>query len=244
MTIHTPIKGAGPKYHDDLVQGSDEWLQARCGLLTASEMRLIVTPTLKVASNEKERAHLYELLAQRINKRVEPHYIGDDMLRGHAEEAEARYLYEQHYAPVRVCGFVTNDRWGFTLGCSPDGLVDEDDDGEGLIEAKSRRQKFQIETIVEHVAAGTIPDEYQIQVQTALLVTERQWCDFISYSNGMPMATVRVFPDPDYQAAILKAAAAFEAKLVEKAQAYADALTSDARLIPTDFTPPPGEISA
>ena len=35
-----------PTIHPDLVQGSDEWLQARLGLLTASEMKLIVTPTL------------------------------------------------------------------------------------------------------------------------------------------------------------------------------------------------------
>ena len=51
------------RIYRDLIQGSDEWLAARCGLLTASEMRLIVTPTLKPASNDKERAHFYELLA-------------------------------------------------------------------------------------------------------------------------------------------------------------------------------------
>ncbi|OYW84574.1 MAG: hypothetical protein B7Z20_10575, partial [Sphingobium sp. 32-64-5] len=32
----------GPTYHGDLLQGSDEWLQTRCGLLTASEMKLII----------------------------------------------------------------------------------------------------------------------------------------------------------------------------------------------------------
>ena len=40
-------------YHAKLTQGSEEWHAARCGLLTASEMHLIVTPTLKAASNEK-----------------------------------------------------------------------------------------------------------------------------------------------------------------------------------------------
>ena len=45
-------------------------------------MKLILTPTLKVASNDKARAHVYELLAQRITRHVEPHYISDDMLRG------------------------------------------------------------------------------------------------------------------------------------------------------------------
>ena len=37
-------------YHNDLIQGSDEWHAARCGRLTASEMKLILTPTLKIAS--------------------------------------------------------------------------------------------------------------------------------------------------------------------------------------------------
>lgn len=226
----------GPVYHFDLVQGSDEWLKARCGLLTASEMKLIVTPTtLKPTSNDKERAHLYELLAQRINgPRAEQGFQSYDMIRGHAEEAEARYLYECHYEPVQTCGFVTNSRWGFTLGCSPDGLVGRD----GMLETKSRAAKYQVETLLEFFPRGLIPDEFRIQVQTALLVTERKWCDFISYSNGMPMATIRVEPDPVYQDAILTAATAFEKRLNEKLLALADAMGAGARLIPTQYSPP------
>ena len=214
-------------YHRDLIQGSDEWLEARRGLLTASEMKLIVTPTLKGASNDKERAHLYELLAQRITGHVEPHYVGDDMLRGHEDEVEARILYAQKYAPVADMGFITNDAWGFTLGCSPDGLVGDD----GMIECKSRRQKFQVETIIN----GEMPADYLIQVQTAMLVTGRQWCDFVSYSGGLPMVTIRVLPDAAVQAAILKAAADFEARLADKLAAYHRAMeAADARLIPTE----------
>ena len=69
------------KYHDDLIQGSDEWLQARCGLLTASEFDRILTPTLKIADNPKSRAHCWEIAAQRITSYVEPHYVSDAMLR-------------------------------------------------------------------------------------------------------------------------------------------------------------------
>ena len=36
-------------YHPELIQGSDEWHAARCGLLTASEMKLIVTPPPELA---------------------------------------------------------------------------------------------------------------------------------------------------------------------------------------------------
>jgi predicted phage-related endonuclease len=213
-------------YHSDLIQGSDEWLAARCGLLTASEMRLILTPSLKPASNEKERTHLFELLAQRITCHVEPHYVSDDMLCGQSDEVDARILYAQHYAPVEDMGFITNDKWGFTLGYSPDGLVGND----GLIECKSRRQKFQVETII----SGAMPADYLLQVQTGLLVSEREWLDFISYSGGLPMVMVRIYPDPEVQDAIIEAAAAFEARIAEKMDAYRARLGSKARLIPTE----------
>lgn len=211
--------------HRDLIQGSDEWLAARCGLLTASEMRLILTPTLKVATNEKQRAHLWELAAQRITRHVEPHYLSDDMLRGMDDESVARDLYARHYAPVEEVGFVTNDRWGFTLGCSPDGLVGDD----GMIECKSRRQRFQVETIMR----GTVPDDYWLQIQTSLLVTERAWCDFLSYSGGMPMVRIRAEPDEVTQAAIIEAAASFEEQLASILAEYPDACAS-LRGIPTE----------
>lgn len=211
------------RYHRDLLQGSDEWLQARCGILTASEMKLIITPTLKVARNDKASLHLYELLAQRITGHVEPHYISDDMLRGQQDEIEARLLYAKHYAPVEEVGFITNDEWGFTLGYSPDGLVGDD----GLIEVKSRRQKFQAETIIR----GEMPGDYWIQVQTGLLVTGRKWCDFISYCGGLPMVTIRVHADDEIQDAIVEAATDFELLLSKQLEAYEAA---SGRLIPTE----------
>lgn len=215
-------------YHNDLDQGSDEWLQARCGLLTASEMKLILTPTLKIAANDKERAHLYELLAQRITGYVEPHYISDDMLRGQVDEITGRQLYSKHYAPATECGFITNDKWGFTLGYSPDGLVGDD----GLIEGKSRRQKFQIQTIIERET----PAEYIMQCQTGMLVSERQWLDFFSFSGGLPMPVYRVHPDPVIQNAIVEASGAFEQRIAEKLAAYFDALEAMPVMIQTERT--------
>ena len=215
--------------HLDLTQGSPEWHAARCGLLTASEMKLIITPTLKIASNDKERSHLYELLAQRITRYVEPSYISDAMLRGMDDEIEAVVQYGRNYSPVEKVGFVTNDRWGFTIGYSPDGLVGDD----GQVECKSRAQKYQIQTLCEYVAMDAIDPDFMIQVQTGLLVTERAWCDLVSYSGGLPMATVRVVPDLVVQAAIINAATAFEARLGVARSKFEAMLLSNARLIPT-----------
>lgn len=214
-------------FHPDLIQGTDEWLAARCGMLTASEMKLIITPgTLKPARNDKASAHLYELLAQRITKYVEPHYISEDMLRGQTDELDARLLYAKHFAPVQECGFVTNDQWGFTIGYSPDGLVGDD----GLIECKSRRQKFQVETII----SGEVPAEHAIQLQTGLLVADRDWIDYVSYSGGMPLAVIRVYPDEVVMAAIVEAASQFEETLAGRLDAYNAALGRMPKLIETE----------
>ncbi|OAN71165.1 YqaJ-like viral recombinase [Sulfitobacter sp. EhC04] len=220
-------------YYRNLVQGSDEWFKLRLGVLTASEMKLVVTPTFKAANNDKVRAHVYELAAQRISQFIEPTYIGDAMLRGHEDEIEARIKYEEKIAPVREMGFITNSKWGFTLGYSPDGLVGEN----GGIECKSRIQKYQVQTIAEHVhddKSTTIPAEFMAQCQTGMLVAELDWIDFISYSGGLPMVVIRVHPDPDIQAAIIDAATEFEMKIQERMTAYRKGLAApETRAFPT-----------
>lgn len=208
--------------HKMLLQGSDDWFAARCGLLTASEMKLIMTGEGAPASNDKERAHLYELAAQRITRYVEPTFVSFDMERGKVDENEALSLYSQNIAPLEPCGFITNDEWGFTLGYSPDALVRDD----GLVECKSRRQRFQVETFVKYAGSGKIPPDYSLQIQTGLLVSKRKWCDFISYSGGLPMAVVRVFPDCKMQDAIIAAASAFEARLRTVIDNYTDTVAA------------------
>lgn len=200
-------------YRTDIDQGTQEWIDARRGMLTASEMSKIITPTtLKPAANDKQRAHVFEIAAQRISGFVEPSYISDDMLRGREDEIDARDLYVDQYAAVDHVGFITNDDHGFTLGYSPDGLVGDD----GLIEVKSRRQHFQVETIMREAT----PSEHVIQVQAGLLISGRAWCDFISYSAGLPMAVFRVEPDPEIREAIIAAATAFEASVAHVVATY------------------------
>jgi hypothetical protein len=65
-----------------------------------------------------------------------------------------------------------------------------------------------------------MPDEYLIQVQTILLVTERPWCDFVSYSAGLPMLVIREEADEAVQKAIVSAATAFEECLAGKRAIY------------------------
>jgi len=206
---------ANPIEHD-VEQGTPEWLNLRLGLLTASEMRLIMTPTCKPADNDKSRAHTYELLAQRLTQFVEPNYESGDMLRGHDDERRARALYSEHYAPVREVGFITRSFGSFSVGYSPDGLIGDN----GTIEAKSRRPKYQVQTVLDVARGFSVPSDYVLQIQTGLLVTGRKWCDFISYSGGLHMVVSRVHADTGMQSRILECAENFERRLAAEMATY------------------------
>jgi len=189
--------------HTDIEQGTPEWDAARRGILTASVIGQFITPkTVKVAANDKTRAKAYELLAERITGISEDRYVSRDMEEGHFIEPIARDLYSQHYAPATEVGFMVRDDWGFRIGYSPDGVVGDD----GLIEIKKRLPKLHLETIL----TDQMPPEHMAQVQTGLLVSGRQWLDFISYCGGMPLYVKRIHPDPVWHAAIIEAATAFE----------------------------------
>lgn len=197
----------------DLVQGSDEWLAARRGLVTASVVgQLVTASTLKVASNDYSRGLTATLVAERITGHIDPVYVSDDMMRGTMEEPIARAKYAEHHAPVTEVGFIVRAEDGWTLGYSPDGLVGSD----GLIEVKSRKAKKHLQTIL----SDAVPAENLAQIQAGLLVTGRAWCDYISFSAGMPMWTKRVYPEQRWHDAIIAAVTAFETTAAEMVLRY------------------------
>lgn len=204
MTLHQ---------YPNLEQGTEEWHAARRGIVTASVVgQLITSRTIKPATNDVSRALTATLVAERITGYTEPTYMNDDMLRGVADEPLARKLYSDRYAPVTETGFMVRNDWGFPIGYSPDGLVGDD----GLIEVKSRRQKKHLTTIL----SGEVPAENMAQLQCGLLVSGRQWIDYLSYCGGMPMWPRRVYPDPRWFDAIIAAVAAFEQTAAEMVNAY------------------------
>lgn len=199
--------------HKDLVQGSQAWLDARLGMVTASVVgKLVTTKTIKPASNDDSRALTALLAAERITGWSEPSFMTSDMMRGVEDEPRARELYSEHYAPARECGFLVRDDWGFRIGYSPDGLVGED----GLIEIKSRRPKGQLQTIL----ANEVPAYNYAQCQAGLLVSGREWLDFVSFAGGMPMFVKRVLPDQRWFDAIITATAQAEDAIADMVRDY------------------------
>lgn len=186
----------------DVEQRSDEWFAQRLGMVTASVVGQLLTPTLKVADNDTSRALTASLFAERITGQSEPSFVNDDMWRGIEHEPVARGYYAQHHGPVREVGFMVREFDGFQIGYSPDGLVGQD----GLIEVKCPRAKGHLATIL----ADTMPARYMAQCQTALLVSGRDWIDYVSFFAGLPLYVKRVLPNPAWHEAITAAAEAFE----------------------------------
>lgn len=210
----------------DLIQGSDEWHDQRRGMVTASVVdQLLTTKTIQPANNDHSRSLVAILVAERITGWTDPTYLGDDMLRGWEDEPRAVEVYGEHYAPVTTVGFLVRDDWGFRIGYSPDGLVDDD----GLVEVKSRRPKKHLQTILD----DEVPADCMGQIQCGLLVSGRKWCDYLSYCGGMPLWVKRVTPDERWFYAITNAVQQFEntaAAMVEKYQAAVKGLPTTERL--------------
>lgn len=209
MTLHT---------YPDVVQGTPQWDDLRRGMVTASVVGQLVTPsTLKVASNPASRALAALLVAERITGFTDPTYVSDDMERGWEDEPRAVAKYsEDRDIEVQEMGFMVREEdWG-RLGYSPDGLVLDT----GLLEVKSRRPKKHLATIL----ADDVPAENVAQIQAGLFVTGREWCDYISYCGGMPLWTKRVYPDPAWHKALPEAVRAFEAAAAEMTSNYVDAV--------------------
>jgi len=203
--------------HPDLIQGSDAWLDARRGIVTASVVGQLITPkTIQVAANVESRALTATLVAERITGWTDDTYVSYDMMLGHMVEPIVRDLYGKHYAPVTEMGFMVRDDWGTRLGYSPDGLVGDD----GLIEIKSRRPKEHLATIL----ADEVPLASMAQIQCGLLVSGREWCDYVSYCGGMPMWVKRVTPDQRWFDAILAAVETFERAAEQMVAEYQNAV--------------------
>jgi hypothetical protein len=216
MTLHV---------FNDVVQGSEEWFAQRRGLVTASVVGKLLTPTLKVADNDTARGITATLVAERITGVTEDSYTNNDMLRGVMCEPIARDIYSGLYHQAEEVGFMRFDGEGWSLGFSPDGLVGMD----GLLEVKSPRAKTHVSTIL----ADKVPAHYMAQCQAGLLVTGRKWIDWCSFHGGLPLYVKRVYPDPEWFAAITAACIQFEAnaaRMVAEYEAKAEGLPPTERV--------------
>ena len=179
----------------NLEQGSQEWLLARCGKVTASRVADIMAKT-KSGYSASRGNYMAELVCERLTGVPTDTFKSAAMEWGTAQEPHARAAYE-------AVGGVLVEEVGFVphpsipdAGASPDGLVG----AVGLIEIKCPYTATHIETLL----SGKVPDRYNTQMQWQMACTGRTWCDYVSYDPRMPenmrLFLARVFRD---QSAIL-----------------------------------------
>jgi hypothetical protein len=183
----------------DCDQNSPEWIAARCGIVTASEMSTVMAKGRSGGESKTRRTYLCKLAAERLSGQPVQVWAGNAHTeRGHALEPEARNLYAfMRDADPKLVGFMKRG----PVGASPDSLIGED----GLLEIKAKLGHLQIEIL----ETGEMPPEHKAQVQGQLWVSGRKWVDFMSYSPGLPPFIQRIERDPIYIAELAKATKVF-----------------------------------
>lgn len=165
----------------DLIQGSEEWLRARLGKLTASRVADMMAKT-KTGYGASRKNYCAELVIERLTQAIPERFTTAAMQWGTDHEPEARNLYgmindvEVHEVGLALHPTIRD------AAASPDGLVGD----KGLVEIKCPNSATHIETLLTE----KIPSKYVLQMQFQLACTERDWCDFVSFDPRMPTGMV------------------------------------------------------
>lgn len=184
-------------------QNSLEWLAARAGVITASEMDNILTPEFKLRVGEMKRSYMCRKLAEKWLGNPIAGFMSMDMDLGKILEAECLPLLElEQNIEIQRVGLLLSDDG--KIGCSPDGLIGDD----GGVEAKCPRA----ETQTKYLLDGTVPKDYIVQVNAALYITGRAWWYFVSYHRRMPLVLIKVERDEKIMSSIGEALELFLAQ--------------------------------
>ena len=173
----------------DIEQGSQEWLQMRLGVATASNFDKIITSTGVESKALKDYA--FELASDSLLTEPEVGFQSEAMIRGNELEEEARSYYSfVTDNKVEEVTFIKKDN----IGYSPDGLIGDN----GLIEIKCPLKKNHLKYLIDN----KLPTKYKAQVQVGLYISQREYCDFVSYhplfKDEKKMLVIRVERDEEF----------------------------------------------
>jgi len=174
-------------------QGSDEWLAMRLGKVTASKVSEVISKGRGKAPSKSAETYMIELIAETLTGQSKPFFINDAMRWGTETEPQARNMYEVNndFVSVKEVAFVEHNE---QVGISPDGLIGDD----GLLEIKCPTTTTQL----KYALSDDYSADYKAQIQMQLWVTERKWCDFVSFDPRLDCAAgylqQRVYRDEDY----------------------------------------------
>ena len=199
---------------DQLIQGSDEWRQARCGSLGASAIAdaLARTKTGYGASRANLQARL---VVERLTGIPQETYQNAAMLEGIEREPQARagYIFETG-EDVQQVGLIPHPIIEGTHA-SPDGLIGD----KGVLEIKSPQPAAHLATLL----GEPIPQKYTYQMLWQMCCANRAWADYVSFNPDFPpemqMHITRIHRDDKAIAEIEREVSIFLQELDDKVQA-------------------------
>lgn len=163
----------------ELIQGSEAWVSARLGKVTASRIADVMAKT-KTGWSASRANYAAQLVAERLTGEAGETFTNAAMKWGTETEPYARAAYEfMTDEKVTLVGFIQHPKIAMS-GASPDGLIGDD----GLLEIKAPNTSTHIETLL---GSGT-DRKYLLQMQWQMAVTGRSWCDFVSFDPRLPEA--------------------------------------------------------
>lgn len=174
ITIHT------------MPQKSEEWFEAKKGLMSASNATCIG------ANGAGLETYCKKLSREILGISSVNNYSNADMDRGNSLEPVAfqTYCFEFGVNAIEVGG-ITNSEYP-NVWISPDGLIGKN----GGLEIKARNEEKHFDLI----SGGTKEIPFN-QIQMSLLISGRKWWDFVSYNpdhKQNPIFIKRIYPDEKY----------------------------------------------
>jgi putative phage-type endonuclease len=202
-----------------LIQGTAEWMQARCGSVGASQVSDLMSKGKNGAESTGYANLRAKMVAERLSGCVIEGYTNGYMERGNTDESAAREVYEFVTGNiVEQVGLIRHPTIPF-FHASPDGLIGDD----GMLELKRKIPALHIAYLLKN----EVPTEYRKQMTAQLACSGRQFVEFASYCPEMPedlqLFKIRFHRDEDAIKEMETAVVAFNAS-VEKMLADLQAL--------------------
>ena len=155
-------------------QGTQEWLDARSTVVTASETNKVMAKGRGGGSSVTRTKYMLRLANAIVTGNpVKEGFKSGPMQEGNDREDESRQFYAMvSRNNVEQVGLIYMNE-AKRIGASLDGLINDDGD----LELKNPN----LETHLGYLHDGGLPAVYVKPIQSQLWVSDRDYCDFVSY---------------------------------------------------------------
>lgn len=203
------------KIHE-VEQGSEEWLRARLGLITASSFEKVLTPTGKPSSQIV--GLINKAVAEAITGEIEEGFKGAAMIRGNDLEQDAfdflKFAYGYEFERVGLIEALSeSDEKTLGFGCSPDGFNKPLNIG---LELKCPLAH----THISYLRDGKVPAQYLPQIQGSMMITGAKKWVFCSYHPLIESLILEVERNEEYIGALSDVVASAAKEVGELVKKY------------------------